>query len=183
MKLGFLKFGLVRRIRQKNGVRVHSKAIMLVDCLVFIAIWLSLTGVMFSAFYRSLSFSTRLVRSTEDISIALQTGERWREDIRKATATIRVEETGNRSEQALHIPHSQGEVSYLFTDHKLFRRESQQAPWVRLMSDIRDSNMVVDPRQHITAWRWEMELFIRDPKARMKPLFSFNAVSKIAPAK
>ena len=79
-----------------------QQGIMLVDCLVYLAIWVVVVGLAFSAFYRCLSYSKNLARNGDDIARALKAGERWREDVRAATGPFKLV-TGQASvEQALH---------------------------------------------------------------------------------
>src|SRR5438128_5034595 len=86
----------------------RQQGFMLVDCLVYLAIWAVVVGLAFSAFFRSMSYSKNLARNADDIAPALQAGERWREDVRAATGPFKLV-TGQASvEQALHIPQKTG---------------------------------------------------------------------------
>ena len=64
---------------------------MLVDCLVYLAIWVVVVGLAFSAFYRCMSYSKNLARNADDIARALKAGERWREDVRAAAGPFKPE--------------------------------------------------------------------------------------------
>ena len=120
-------------------------------------------------------------RYTDDIALALQTGERWREDIRHATAPphdVRIE---NSAPQALHIPQGTNEVIYLFLEGAVYRQAHTNAPWSRLLGDVKDSRMTNDQRPQVAAWRWELELKTRSKNARVQPLFSFEATAAPSP--
>jgi hypothetical protein len=41
---------------------------------------------------------------------------------------------------------------------------------------VKSSKIAHDPRQKVTAWRWEIELATRKKAVRVRPLFSFEAV-------
>ena len=107
--------------------RRHERGIMLVDCLVYIAIWMVVTGLAFSAFYRSLNYTRQLNRYTDDIALTMQVGERWREDIRRATAPLQMVGVESSIAQALHIPQKTNEVIYLFIDGMVLRQAQTNA--------------------------------------------------------
>ena len=149
---------------------------MLVDCLVYLAVWGVVVGLAFSAFYRCLSYSTNLTRNADDIARTLRAGERWRADIREATSPPKLvaQDTGV---EALQIPQKSGEVIYRFTDGAVLRRAGTNASWMPALSGVKSSRMARDERQRVVSWRWEIELKNRQRVARVRPLFTFQAVA------
>lgn len=150
---------------------------LLMEALVYIGLVFLVLGVGYAALFRCIDNSVALRRSAEDISNALNAGERWRADLRAADRSIRLETLG--TEERLRLSGARGEVMYRFAEGGVFRRVGE-APWVRLIGDVKQSTMVADPREKVTAWRWELEL---QPRAkggfkpgRVRPLFTFLTV-------
>src|SRR5213593_4873328 len=93
--------------RLRNGIARNppqlQQGIMLVDCLVYLAIWTVVVGLAFSAFFRCMSYSKNLARNADDIARALKAGERWRQDVRAASGPFKLVAWEAVVEQALHI--------------------------------------------------------------------------------
>ena len=167
--------------RLRNGIARNppqgQQGIMLVDCLVYLAIWAVVVGLAFSAFYRSMSYSANLARNADDIARALKAGERWREDVREATGPFKWVAGEASVEQALHIPQKAGEVIYRFIDGAVLRQTGTNAAWIPALSGVKSSRMEKDERQRVVSWRWEVELKNKQKVARVRPLFTFQAVA------
>ena len=161
----------VRTIPSRPG---GERGIMLVDCLMYIALLGVILTLTFAAFYRANENAKNLAQNAADIVRTLNAGERWREDVRAATGPPRVEE--NAKETLLQLPQAGGEVRYRLRDGILSRQTSANPNWTDLLPNVKSSRMEPDPRQHVTAWRWELELQGRQKVARVKPLFTFLAV-------
>jgi len=170
-----------------NGLRLrHTTArippqwqqgIMLVDCLVYLAIWVVVVGLAFSAFYRCMNYSKNLARTADDIARALKAGERWREDVRAASGPLERVSGQASVEQALHIPQKTGEVIYRFIDGAVLRQSGTNASWIPALTGVKSSRMEKDERQRVVSWRWEVELKNKQKVARVRPLFTFQAVA------
>ena len=150
------------------------QGVMLIECVVYMGLMFMVLGLAFKAFYYCRDFSIGLRRNADDIVRALNVGERWRQDIRFATGRIRLEASGN--EQVLHIPQTQGEVLYRLAGGELRRRADTDRPWIMLLPQVKSSRMQPDARAYVTSWRWELELMQSRKNARVRPLFSFQAV-------
>ena len=153
--------------------RRHVHGIMMLECVVYLGLLFLVLGFAYQAFYVCWDTSIGLRRNADDIMRALDVGEAWRQDIRSARGQIWLETTG--SEELLHIPQGNGEVLYRLADGELQRFAPGTARWVTLLSKVKSSHMQSDPRDHVTAWRWELELG-RVRNARVRPLFTFQAV-------
>src|SRR5439155_18922669 len=126
--------------------------------------------------------SVTLRRNADDIANALHAGERWRADLRSAAGPVRWEDTADG--RILHLAGAHGEVAYRFSAGAILRRRDS-GPWSSLLTSVKASTMEADPRQKVTAWRWELELQTRIKGAakpgRFRPLFTFVAVPESSP--
>ena len=156
----------------------------MIEALVYIAVIVALLGAGYAATYRCIDNSLALRRNADDIANALHAGERWRADIRSATSQIRVEDTD--AGQLLYLESARDPAVYRFATNAIFRRLGE-GPWVRLLPNVKSSTMTADPREQVTAWRWELELATRTQGSvkpgRVRPLFTFIAVPERTSAK
>jgi hypothetical protein len=159
--------------RASRGIRAY----LLTEALVYIAVVFVLLGAGYAAMYRCIDSSLALRRNADDITSALHAGERWRADVRSATSRVRLEDT--TAGQFLYLEGASREVAYCFSTNGISRRLGAGA-WVRLLPNVKASTMQSDPREYITAWRWELELQPRTigsvKPGRVRPLFTFIAV-------
>jgi hypothetical protein len=165
--------------RDKNFVGRDASGILLFECVIYLGLLFLVLGLSYAVFYRGWEQSLGMRRNAEQIARALTTGERWREDVRTANGPLRAEDAG--AEQILHIPHGSGETAYRTSQGVLWRRTDERATWVEVVDRVKSSRMQIEPRQHVTAWRWELELKTRDPKRRLQPLLTFEAVPPSTP--
>jgi len=147
----------------------------LIECLTYISVSAVILGLATMAFYQCWDGSIGLRRNADDIARALRAGERWREDVRSATVLPRLETSENG--QTLHIPHATGEVTYQFTPDAVLRQAGTNAAWVDVLGRVKSCHVTLDQRQHVSAWQLELELPVYRKGARIRPLFSFEAVA------
>ena len=156
-----------------------NHAYLLIEALVYIAVIVALLGAGYAAMYRCIDSSIALRRNADDITRALHAGERWRADVRSATSRVRLEDTA--TDQLLYLEGSSSAVVYRFATNSISRRLGA-GPWVRLLPNVKSSTMQPDSREHVAAWRWELELQPRPSGSvkpgRVRPLFTFIAVPK-----
>jgi hypothetical protein len=154
-------------------------AYLLIEALVYIAAVFVLLGAGYAAMYRCIDSSIALRRSADDITSALHAGERWRADVRSATNQFRLEDTAHG--QLLYLDGPSNTVVYSFSTNGVFRWLGT-GPWVRLLPNVKSSTIQADPREYVTAWRWELELQPRTTGSvkpgSVRPLFTFIAVPK-----
>ncbi|MHB8523167.1 MAG: hypothetical protein ACYDH9_20775 [Limisphaerales bacterium] len=155
------------RIRSATGVT-------LIECLVYISVVAVVLGIGSMAFWQCWDAYKGLHRNADDIVRAVHAGEQWRADIRTATGPVRPENADGR--QRLRIPGPGGEIVYTWTSGEVRRQAGPGAPGALLLTKVKSSRMQLNPRGHLTAWRWELELQPDRKKARLRPLFSFEAV-------
>ena len=155
----------------------RQSGVLLVECLVYMAVWSVVVGLALATFYRTWDNSRSLTRYTEDVTRALKAGERWRAEVRQATQPLKLVSKPGIDDQALHIPQAGGEIVYFCTGTNLLRRVGGEGPWTVVLPALKGSRMVADAREAVTSWRWELEL-TSPPKrpTRFQPLLTFQAV-------
>ena len=161
----------IRPSSSRVGPRRHG--IMLIDCLVYISLVTVILGIGTLAFFKCWDANNALRRNADDIVRALHAGEQWRADIRRATGPIQRDRTGDT--ERLRIPAAQGEIVYSLS-HGELRRQAASGPGTALLSGVVQSQMSPDPRKHVTAWRWDLELSRTRRATVVRPLFTFEAV-------
>ena len=148
---------------------------MMIECMVYIGVLLVLLAVSYVALYRCIDRSVALKRNASDITTALHAGERWRADIRNVNGAARVDPATD----TLRLPTPRGEILYRFESNAVLRRIGSNG-WIHLLENVKSSSMQPDPRQIVTAWKWELELqhYKKDTSNtnRVRPLFTFVAV-------
>lgn len=149
----------------------HSRGITLIECLVYIGALAIVFGMGLTAFYRCIETNAATRRNSDDIIRVLTVGEIWRADIRATTQTPRF----NSADQTLHLAQASNEVVYKFSEDQIQRRTTPDSEWKIILSGVQQSEMIREPRTHITAWRWELELKPRREPALIRPLFTFTA--------
>jgi Tfp pilus assembly protein FimT len=151
----------------------RAAGIMLIECLVYIAVFAILTGIGFAAFYLCWDHSKALIYATDDIGSALRAGERWRADVRGATGKISIESTA--AGDVVRIPESEKEIIYRFDSGEVRREISTLKNSQLLLQKVNTSQMRTEERAGVTAWRWELVLNERRPETQLPLLFTFEA--------
>jgi Tfp pilus assembly protein PilE len=145
-----------------------ERGYLLLECLVYIAVFAVVLDLSFVAYYRYDQHTRNLRRNADDIVRTMHAGERWREDVRAAVAPPHVIENG------LVIPQQSGEVAYIFADDAIWRQTTSTR--VLVLKQVKTSTMAADSRQHVNAWRWELELASPQKIVLVRPLFTFTTV-------
>jgi len=147
--------------------------IMLVQCLVYIAVFTLLSAVAFDCFYKCWNHTEALVYATGDITSALHAGERWRADVRSATGKITVQ-TDAAGEQVRLIQHGHA-VVYSFASGEVRRQIPGSKISELLVDNVKASQIISTNRSRVAAWSWDLELTSRRPETRFPMLFTFEA--------
>jgi hypothetical protein len=151
----------------------REAGILLVECLVYIAVFAILLGGATAAFYFCWDHSKALIYTTDDIASSLRAGERWRADVRGATGKISVETTA--AGEVVRIPESGKEIIYRFESGEMRRQIAPENFSQLLLPKVKSSQMKMDARGGVTAWRWELELAQRRKEIHLPLLFTFEA--------
>jgi hypothetical protein len=165
------------RLPQNISRSSRRAGIMLIECISYVAVFLILSAVAMGSFYLCWDHSKALISASDDISAALTTGERWRADVRAASGTITIEPTDHG--QVVKIPIGGKEIVYLFNSNKVERQAGSVSLPVLLLPRVIASEMKPDPRNGVTAWRWELQVAQRRKEMHTQLLFTFEAVQKM----
>lgn len=152
---------------------------LLLECLVYIAVFAVVTGLGLMTFYQCWDNSKALRLTTDDVAAALRAGERWRADIRGATGNITIEKTA--SGELLRIPCGTNVILYRFADAKIRRQLASSGFAESTLTAVEVSQMVKDTRGTVTAWRWELALKPHHKATHLPLQFTFEAATKTAP--
>jgi hypothetical protein len=161
-----------------NNISPATKraGVMLIECICYIAVFLILSAVATGAFYLCWDHSKALISATDDISAALQAGERWRADVRAATGTIHAGKTP--SGVVVTIPEGEKEIVYRFNGGEVRRQAGAGGFSALLLPRVVSSEMIPDVRGGVQAWRWELEVAQRRKETHLPLLFTFEAAQK-----
>ena len=162
----------ISRARAQTGV-------LLIECIVYIGLFAIVIGLGLATFYLCWDNSKALLYATDDIAAALRAGERWRADVRSATGKITVETTPQG--EFLRIPHGTSVILYSYNAGEIRRRLVSSNFSESLLPTVQASQMVMDKRGPVSAWRWELELKSRRKEAHLPLRFTFEAAAKTTP--
>ena len=160
----------------RRASTASARGILLFDLMVYIgllAMILILSAVVFDRF---LDQSAALRRNISDIDRAMKAGERWRVDMRSATAAPQLNGI------TMIIPQTNGDLVYELGSTVTRKRPNAQIA-DPVLSGVRTNQMIFEQRTHAAVWRWEVELDQRRENARVRPLFTFMAVAGSKEAK
>lgn len=162
------------KIQIHRSTASRQRGSNLIECMVYLVVFVILVGIGMGAFYMCWNQSRALLSATNDIGTVLRAGERWRADVRNATGTMTVET--NVSGTVMRIPQNGREIIYRFSAGELRRRIGSGGPEELVLSRVTSSEMKNDTRGGVAAWRWDVGL-VR-PKKAIHPalLFTFEAV-------
>jgi hypothetical protein len=152
----------------------RQSGILLLECVVYLALFAFLLGIGTAAFYFCLDHSKALIYATDDIASALLAGERWRADVRDSTGNISVETTATG--EVVRIPEMEKEIVYRFESGEILREIPVLKNSQLLLPKVKASQMKADERGIVNAWRWELELTQRRKETHLPLLFTFEAV-------
>jgi hypothetical protein len=143
------------------------------ECLMYLAVFAILLGGATTVFYFCWDHSKAMIYATDDIASALRAGERWRADVRAATGKISVETAATG--EVVRIPETEREIVYRFESGEVRRQIASENFSQLLLPKVRTSQMKMDARGEVTAWRWELELAERRKETQLPLLFTFEA--------
>ncbi|MGO8839103.1 MAG: hypothetical protein ACLQAH_17240 [Limisphaerales bacterium] len=152
---------------------------LLIECLVYLSVIVVVLGLGTGAFYVCWDHSKALLYATDDITAALHAGERWRADIRGATGKITVEITAEG--KRLRIPRGTNELIYSFNGGEVRRQIAPSNFSELLLARVKASEMVMETRGPVAAWRWELALTPRRKETRLPLEFTFEAAAQPTP--
>jgi len=147
--------------------------VMLIECLVYIAVFAILLGIGTAAFFFCWDHTRATISTADEIETALRAGENWRADVRAATGRISVEATP--ASELVKIPTGENEIIYRLAAGELWRENPAQNRSRLLFTKVKTSEMNAAARDGVTAWCWELELIPPRPERHFPLLFTFEA--------
>lgn len=168
-----------RLVAWRRRPPANCRGMMLVEALVYISVFFVILAAAGAAYSRVLDHTRQLRRVAADIARAADAGERWRADLRQATAPPRLVQEGPL--QALHLPHAGAEIVYFFDGSNVVRRTGSDDAWRPFLGQVKATRFIEDARPGATAWRWELELLPGPRASRTPALFTFLAVPPPSP--
>lgn len=160
--------------------RRRTIGFVFMELLVYMAVLGIVINVASVAYFRYMRSSRAVQRNTDDIIRTTTAGERWRQDIRRASqislaAITRPARPTTPVGEVITIQQGEQTVLYRFQKKAMWRRVAGDPDWERILPRVKSSRMLQETRNGVTSWRWEVEL-ISIYKPRVRPLFSFRAV-------
>lgn len=162
-------------MKLKHSRSISRRGITLIECIVYFAVFLILTGYATVSFYLLWDNSTALGYTADNVNSALRAGEMWRADIRNATGRIHTENSADGA--LLKIPAGKDEIIYRFSGDSVWRKSAAAGSPVLVLSHVKASEMQSDNRHQIQAWKWDLEMIPHRARARVPLLFTFEAAS------
>ena len=150
----------------------------MVECLAYMAVFFVVLGLALAAYYKMDEQARGFSRNSADIVRVMQAGERWRADVRLATARPQLDPAG-----VLHLPLARGEILYSFHDATVWRESPGETKRKPFLLNVKASAIKSEPRKQVQAWRWEVELETKRTNATIRPLFTFMAVPNVGGAR
>jgi hypothetical protein len=161
------------KLRPQISHAVGRSGILLIECLIYLAVFVILLGGATTVFYFCWDHSKALIYTTDDISSVLRAGERWRAGVRAATGKISVETT--EAGEVVKIPAGKREILYRFDSGEISRQIASENFSQLLLPKVKKSQMKLDARGDVAAWRWELELTERRKEIHLPLRFTFEA--------
>ena len=163
-------------MRDPRISRRAPRGFSLLDCLVYIGLLALLLTLAFMAFYTVTDHSRHLSANAADIARALNAGERWRKDVRSAIEAPQLVRTAD--DTVLHLPQPVGEIQYVHREGMVYRFATARTNegWQIFLAGVKISTMRPKKYSEVSAWQWSIELEAKQKAARVKPLFTFQAV-------
>lgn len=167
-------------MRRKPGSGFEGRCrrgLMLLECLVYLSLWLLVVGLGFRFFYQAYTQSKHLARNADDIARVLKAGEMWRQDVRHSSTVPRWESREGETGRDFVLGAGDGWVAYRCTATNVLRRTSIDPGWRELFGGVETCEFHRDERGPVVSWRWELELKPRVRPASIRPRFTFQTVS------
>ena len=159
----------------RDNSRTQGKlGMLLMECLVYIAVFAILVGGGTMVFYFFWDHSKAVIYATNDIESALRAGEGWRADVRAATGKISIATTATG--KVVRIPEAGREIIYRFESGELRREVPAMNDSRLLLPKVKTSRVETELRGDVTGWRWELELMQRRKEMNLPLRFTFEAV-------
>ena len=146
---------------------------------MYMALLVMFSTLAYQTYYRAARQSADIQRQSREITAALRAGERWRADVRQATAAPKWIPSAWRQTMVMRLTTPTGHINYFFEGSKVWRKVGD-APKEMVLFNVKNSEMVADTRSTVPAVRWELEIKTQGGRrAQTRPLFTFLAVPNL----
>jgi hypothetical protein len=152
----------------------HSPGALLIECLVYIAVFAILMGIGTAAFYFCWDHTRGVILTANDVESILRAGESWRADVRAATGAMAIVPTA--SGEVVTIPEGGKDILYRLDGGELRREIASQNSSRLLLQRVKTSVMTTELRAGVAACRWELEVTPRRQMPHFPLVFTFEAV-------
>ena len=163
----------MKPIPSRSAAR-RQAGILLVECLVYMSVFVIILGGAMTAFYFCWDNSKALIYTSDDVSRVLQVGEGWRADVRAATGRITVETTADGDRVV--IPAGNKQIVYRVAAGEMRREVPSTTDTRVLLTRVQTSSMKPAGRGAVDAWRWDVSLSARRNQVHLTLQFTFEAV-------
>jgi len=161
--------------------RHRTQAFMLMECLVYLGVWLVVASVGFALFYQVYTQSKYLTRGIDDVAQTLRAGEQWRAEVRQSTVAPHWEPQSTGTGWDFTLENDGGRIIYRFTGTNVLRSTTTDPHWREVLGRVKASAIERDETPHTLSWRWELELAPRAQRAKVEPRLTFQAVPRVQP--
>ncbi|MBI3877209.1 MAG: hypothetical protein HY300_14845 [Verrucomicrobia bacterium] len=158
--------------------RAPRAAFTLIECLAYISVLAVLMTFATVLIWHARDNARNVRRCADDIVRAMQAGERWRTDVRRAVAPPRTMNFEHGDGIALKL--GTGEVFYAFNSGAVWRKAGDEE-WREFLPRVAASRMFSDPHERVPAVCWEVAIETRRTDSHVKPLFTFLAAPQPEP--
>lgn len=154
----------------------RESGLTLVAVIVYLGAFLIIVNLAGMAFFTVLEHVRGVRHETEQVTTALVAGERWRADIRRASAPPQLVLTNDAT--FLFIPSGTNEIGYMHLARagQVFRRSRTNESWQPVLGPVAGLQFVEDVRADVRSWRWEVSFPDRRKRPRPPLAFTFQAV-------
>jgi len=159
----------------------HRRGYLLVEMLMYMGLLSMLSVLAYQTYYQADRQAKGIQRNSREISEALYAGERWRADIRQATAVPEWIPSGWRQAMVMRLTTPTGNIDYYFSENQVWRKAGD-GPREPVMPKVKQSRMISEMRGAVRVVCWELEILSPNPlRAKLRPQFSFLAVPNLPP--
>lgn len=162
------------KLSPKLSAKRSSPGVMLIECLMYIAVFAILMGIATAAFYFCWDHTRAVISTADDVESVLRAGESWRTDVRTATGAMAIARTA--SGETLTIPEGGKDVRYRLDGGELRREIPSQNSSRLLLQRVKTSTMTTELRSRVAVYRWELEVTPRRQMPHFPLVFTFEAV-------
>ena len=151
----------------------RDRGILLFNCLIYLVVFLILIGLGFVVLTKFVSFHGDFKRIANDITRTLRAGEQWRADVRKANGPIEISQDNWQS--IFVIPLESERIIYRFDRTNVWKVMPGGMSELSILKNVEECRFVMDQREEVVAWNWEIVLKTKKRRGIKRPLFSFIA--------